>query len=65
MTKLQPDKPITRETALFERGDPLVVTMHPKYLEIRPKGARAASAIQVSYDAIYDLGRKLKVRRTS
>ena len=59
MTKL--GKPVTRETVAYHRGDPFVVTLHPKYLEIRVKGARA-STVNVPYDAVFDLGRKLAAR---
>lgn len=61
MTKLTPDKTIKRETASFDRTDPLVIELHPKYLEIRPKGTR--SGVTVDYGAIYDLGRRLQARR--
>ena len=59
MTKL--GKSVTRETVACHRGDPLVVTLHPKYLEIRVKGARA-SAVSVPYDAVFDLGRKMAAK---
>jgi hypothetical protein len=42
-------KPVTRESACFDRGRPLVVTLHPRHIEIRPKGLR--SRYTVSYDA--------------
>ena len=47
MTKLT--KPVTRESASMDRGRPLIVTLHPRHLEIRPKGTRHKYAI--SYDA--------------
>ena len=42
-------KPVTRESAVLDRGRPLVVTLHPRFLEIRPKGLRRSYSI--SYDA--------------
>jgi hypothetical protein len=63
MTKLQPNKSVTRETAVSIRGEELVVTLHPKYLSIRLKGKQArTSEVNVPYDAAYDLGRKLAAR---
>jgi hypothetical protein len=59
MTKLT--KPVSRETSVYHRGDPLIVTLHPKYLEIRVKGARTSS-VNVPYDSVFDLGRKLAAR---
>ena len=59
MTKL--GKPVTRETAVMERGDPLVVELHPKYLVLRLKGKRT-SAVNVPYDSAYDPGRRLASR---
>lgn len=61
MTKLQPEKPIVRETGAFERGFPIVVTLHPRYMELRVKGTR--TAVVVDYEAALDLGRKLAWRR--
>ncbi len=59
MTKLD-ERPVTRETAIEDRGKPLVVALHPRFLVIRPKGSH--QFVTVSYDAIYDLGRKLAAR---
>ena len=50
-------KPITRETALEERGRPLVVTLHPRYLQIRRKGTQ--EVYNVTYDAIYSMAAKV------
>ena len=38
MTRLT--KPVTRESAALDRGRPLIVTLHPRHLELRPKGTR-------------------------
>lgn len=61
MTKLRPDTPVVRETDVFERTDALVVSLYPRYLSIRLKGRR--EAVDVDYDAILDLGRKLAYRK--
>ena len=42
-------KPVTRESAAVDRGRALVVTIHPRHLEIRAKGTRRSYTI--SYDA--------------
>jgi hypothetical protein len=55
MTKL--GKPVTRETAVVERGDPLVVELHGKHLVLRIKGKKG-SDVDMSYDALYDLMRR-------
>ncbi len=47
MTKLT--KPVSRESACLERGVPLIVTLHPRFLEVRRKGTRQRYTI--SYDA--------------
>jgi hypothetical protein len=61
MTKLQPGKPLIRETAAMDRRDPIVVELHPKYIELRLKGKR--SGVTVDYEAVLDLGRRLAFRR--
>ena len=61
VTRIPPGHPVIRETAAQERRRPLVVALHPRHLEIRPKGLRAAFA--VDYETIYDLARKLVWRR--
>jgi hypothetical protein len=33
-------KPVSRESASMDRGVPLIVTLHPRHLEVRPKGTR-------------------------
>jgi hypothetical protein len=55
MTRL--DKPVTRESAVFDRGRALIVSLHPRHLEIRPKGTRTR------YTASYDQIMWLAVRR--
>lgn len=41
--------PVTRESACVDHGKPLIVTLHPRHLEVRPKGTRQRYTI--SYDA--------------
>lgn len=41
--------PVTRESAAFDRGRPLIVTLHPRHLEVRAKGTRRRYSI--SYEA--------------
>ena len=40
---------VPRESAAFDRGRPLIVTLHPRHLEVRPKGTRRRYTI--SYEA--------------
>lgn len=47
MTKLT--KPVIRESACLDRGIPLIVTLFPRHLEVRPKGTRQRYTI--GYDA--------------
>ena len=61
MTKLQPGKPLIRETDSFERSDALVVSLYPRYLSIRLKGQREVR--NVDYGAILDLARKIAFRQ--
>ena len=60
MTKLT-TKPVVRETAAAERGDAIVVELHPKYMELRIKGKRAG--VTVDYASVLDLARKIAYRR--
>jgi hypothetical protein len=60
MTKLRPDKPVIRETDVFERTDALVLELFPRHMSIRLKGHK--EAVDVPYAAILDLGRKLAYR---
>jgi hypothetical protein len=61
LTKLRGNKPLVRETDVFERSDALVVSLYPKTLEIRLKGGRQSFLLE--YGAILDLARKLDYRR--
>jgi len=62
MTKLKDQKaPTVRETDAYERSSAIVVSLHPRYLTVRLKGAR--EALSVDYGAILDLGRKMAYRR--
>lgn len=61
MTKLRANAPVVRETDVFERTDPLIVSLYPRYVSIRLKGKR--EALNVDYGEILDLARKLAYRR--
>ena len=61
MTKLRPDTPLIRETDVFERTDPIVVELYPKYISIRLKGQ--SEALNVDYGAILGLARQLTHQR--
>ena len=61
MTKLRPEKPVVRETDVFERTSALIITLHPRYLVVHLKGQQ--EALNVPYGAILDLGRKMAYRR--
>ena len=54
-------KPVVRETASYERNRALVVTVHPRHLELREKGTRRSVA--VDYSTLYDFARKLEWRK--
>ena len=41
-------KPVARESATIERGRPLIVTLHPRHLEIRAKGLRQSFTVDYS-----------------
>jgi hypothetical protein len=51
---------IVRQTDCYERTDALIVALHPRYLSIRLKGHR--DSVDVPYDAILDLGRRIEAR---
>ena len=50
MTKLTPKTIIIRETAVSDRGRPIVVELHPSHLVLRLKGLREAHFL--AYDAL-------------
>lgn len=60
MTRLN-GRIVTRQTETVHRADPLVVELHPRHLEMRIKG-HPTSRVSVSYEAVFDLGRKLQAR---
>ena len=51
-------KPVTRQSACLDRGVPLIVTLTPRYLELRVKGSRKKYTI--AYDACLWLAMKLE-----
>lgn len=58
-------RPVRRETAIEQRDAgkrrPIVLTIHPGYLEIGLKGMRRR--LMVAYDAIYSLAAKQEANR--
>ncbi|HEY1861514.1 MAG TPA: hypothetical protein VGG61_14230 [Gemmataceae bacterium] len=58
MTLLKESKTVSRQTAISYRGRPLMVKLGPRTIEVREKGRR--DSVSVSYDAIYELGYKLR-----
>ena len=53
-------KPVTRETPVLDRGRPLIVTLHPRYLEVRRKGTR--ESYNLPYDAVLSVAAKYNLR---
>lgn len=51
MTELRLGAKLTRKTAAVVQRKPLVVILHPGFLEVRRAGTR--TAFPISYDAIY------------
>ena len=47
-------KPVTRETAAQERTRPIVVTLHPRYLSVGPKGTR--ERYNLDYELLLAMG---------
>lgn len=47
MTTLATSRPVTRESCSLDRGRPIVVTMHPTWLEFRAKGTRTRYSISI------------------
>lgn len=61
MTLLKDGSRVMRETATLYRRRPLVVSLRPRYLEIREKGRR--DTLLVEYAALYDFAQKLRFRQ--
>lgn len=55
-------RPVRRETAACYRGRPLVVELHPGYLELREKGKR--QAVTLDYHTALEVGYKLLARQS-
>lgn len=58
MTRIAESRPVTRETEASDRGRKLIVTLHARYIELRPKGTR--QRYTMPYDAILWLAIKRK-----
>ena len=54
------DRLITRETACTYRGVPLVVTIHPQFMEIRMK--RYKESFVLRYNAAFETAMKIEAR---
>lgn len=50
MTKLTPKNIVVRETAVSDRGRPVVIELHPSHLVLRLKGLRDTHYL--AYDAL-------------
>jgi hypothetical protein len=53
------EKAFSRETPVLERNRPLIVTIHPRYLEIRRKGTK--ESYNIPWDACFSLAAKSAV----
>lgn len=61
MTIIKDHKLVTRETAAYYRGRPLIVRLRPRYIEVREKGRR--DVLEVDYLVLYDFAQKLRWRK--
>jgi len=59
ITRLRGRSPVVRETDIFERADPLIVALHPKYLSIRVKGS--SETFQIGYAKLLSYARGLAI----
>jgi hypothetical protein len=57
MTTLQLGSKITRKTSAVVQSRPLVITLHPGYMELRQE--RTRHPLTISYDAIYRYAARL------
>ncbi len=53
------EKPLQRETAATYRGRPLIVRLHPRFIEV---GLKRHRLFKASYDALYEMAMKLEFR---
>ena len=53
--------PVKRETAARYRGRPLIIELHPGYMNIREKGTRRS--VTVDYRTALEVGYKLLARQ--
>ncbi len=61
MTEIQLGKKLIRKTASSVQSRPLVVVLHPGYLDLRRAGTR--TNFSVTYDAIYRYGAQLAANK--
>ncbi len=64
MTRLKPNSPLVRETAVCYRSNPdqpLVIELHPGFLVMKVKGKRSLK-YSVSYDVLLERAQILEAR---
>lgn len=60
MRKLNPKKPLVRETSVDYGGRPLIVRLFPDHLEIREKHRRKKNAVRIEYEVAFKTGMGLQ-----
>ena len=60
MVKLAGKSPLIRETDVFERTNPIIITLHARHLEIQLKNK--AELYALTYRVVLDLARALHAR---
>ena len=58
--RITTDRIIIRETAVTERGRPIIIELHPGYMILRCKGQQ--QRVAVDYGAILALGYRIQQR---
>lgn len=61
MTELKGEAHVERKTQLEYKGRMLVATLHPRFVNIR-EFKRPDKGVNVSYDAVYELGLKKRAQ---
>jgi hypothetical protein len=62
VTKLKAGRPVIRETATFERTDPIIAELHLRHLVLWLKGDRK-ERIEFDYDDLLRHGRRMRGRK--
>lgn len=60
MTTIKSDRILRRETATKVRQRPIIVELHPSFIQIYEKGKRVR--FSAPYDVVYDLARRVASR---